>query len=83
MLTSYLQQIVSYNYTLCILVTTHLDCLSFTTRITIITIETTSPITAIANNAIKAMITPLLSPELPSLLASVEKDISLYLYIAT
>ena len=73
-LTSYLQQIVSYSYTLCTLVTAHLDCLCRTTRITLITMEIISPITAIANNAIKAMINPLLSPELPSLLVSVEKD---------
>ena len=59
----------------CIVVITYLDCLSFTTRITIIIIEITSPITAIAKNVAKAMFTPLLSPELSSLLASVEKDI--------
>ena len=74
-LTSYLQQIVSYSYIECILVITHIDCLSFTTRNTLITIETTSPITAIANIVAKAMITILLSPELSSLftIASVEK----------
>ena len=72
MLTSYLQQIVNYSYIQCILVTTHLDCLRCTTRNTIITTEITSPITAIANNAAKAMFTPLLSSELLSVLVSVE-----------
>ena len=43
---------------------TYLNCLSFTTRITIITIAIINPITAIANNIAKAMITPALSSEL-------------------
>ena len=37
-----------------------------------ITTETTSPITAIANNVAKAAITPLLSSELQSQLASIK-----------
>ena len=53
----------------CILVTTHLDCLSFTTRIAMITMEITSPITAIANSIAKAIFTPL-SSELQSQLLS-------------
>ena len=53
---------------------TYLCCLCRTTRNTFITIETTSPITAIANNAAKTMIMILLSLELPSLHASIENN---------
>ena len=71
MLTSYLQQIVSYSIQ-CILVTTHLDCLRCTT---LITTEINCPITAIANNVVaKAIITPLLSSEQSSLLTSTENN---------
>ena len=54
-------------------IATHLDCLSFTTRNILITTEITSPITAIANNAAKAMFTPSMSSEIPSLLLPLEE----------
>ena len=52
--------------------TTYLHCLDFTMKNILITIEITSPITAIANNTAKAVTAPLLSSEPPSLLTSVE-----------
>ena len=57
-----------------ILVATYPDCLSFTTRNTLITTEITSPITAIANNIAKAVTAPLLSSEPSSLLTSIENN---------
>ena len=78
--TSCLQQIASYNHIECILFTTHLNRLCRTTRYTLSTIDTTSPITAIANSTSKAMITPSLSSELQSLQlhASVENNTPLH-----
>ena len=57
-------------YVECILVTTHLDRLHCTIKNTLITIEITSPITAITNNVAKPMITPLLTSESSPLLSS-------------
>ena len=50
-----------------LLVTTHLDCFSFLITNTLITMEITSPIIAMANSVTKAMFTPLQSSELLSL----------------
>ena len=52
----------------------YLCCLRCITKIILITMEITNPITAIANNIAKAMITPALSSELLSLSASVNNN---------